>query len=252
MQGEKSVLGFYISDHPLSFYKQDIARYGATIDGDLDSLDSRCVLAGMVVGVRTHQSKNGEMAWVTLESGITGLPEITIFNDAWMGCKGSVVKDKVVIVKGIKRHDVRFGWGIIANEVIAIDRARPDAEVLSISMPNTDVMDLLRLKSLGSDDGANVQVVVECGSTGRLALVATGLLIPPTGANLSALETQGWTIDIDPQSPESLSFNGSRTTSRNSCYGGAGPERKHTMELPIVKSALKILDGRFVTELAVT
>jgi DNA polymerase-3 subunit alpha len=252
MHGEKEVLGFYISSHPLGFYKQDIARYGATIDGDFEHLDYKLTIAGMVMGIRTHQAKNGPMAWVTLESGISGLPDITVFNSVWAEVRDQVVKDKIIIVKGNKKHDARFGWAIIANEITVIDRARPDAEVISISLPQTDIMDLWNLSTMGTNEGANVQVVVESGSEGRIALIATRLMLPPTGATIAALEEQGWMVNIDPIDPSMLSWEGKRLRTKASQFSGSGPYRKHISEIPIVQTALRALGGRVVTELEVT
>jgi DNA polymerase-3 subunit alpha len=249
LKSEKEVLGFYISSHPLGHYKQDLLRHGATIDGHFDSLHSRVVVAGMVVGIRLHQAKNGEMAWISLESGIEGLPDITAFSSSWSAVKSRVTKDKVVVVKGAKRHDARFGWAIIADEIIVIDKARPEAEVIHVSIPSADASDLLDLKQFDAGQGANVSVAIEDQSSGRILLVATEILIPPTGANLKSLEERGWLVNIDPKDSEPLSWPEAPLVRRPTGFAGSGPNRLPTHDLPMAKRAVSILGGRVIAEL---
>jgi DNA polymerase-3 subunit alpha len=248
-RGEKAVLGFYITSHPLGFFKDDVLRYGATIDGHFDDLSGEIVIAGMVLGVREHTSKRGPMAWVTLESGIEGLPDITCFNDVWRSIRADVAKDRVLVVRGRKQHDARFGWAVIANSVSLIDKARVSADVLSISIPSTDLTDLLELKAMDAADGANVQVVVE-SSSGRIALIATALLIPATGANITALEAKGWKIDIDPSSTDPLSWPNGRIRQTANLFSGSGAARLPIFEESIVRRAISVLDGRIVSEMS--
>lgn len=249
LRAEKDVLGFYISDHPLAFYKADIARYGAVTDGDLDSLDSSCVIAGLVVGIRTHPSKNGEMAWVTLETGIRDLPDITIFNSVWAEMRGVVRKDSVIVVRGAKRHDARFGWGIIANSISVINQARPDAETLGVNLPSADITDLPSLKSFSTDQGVNVFVALQEESSGRIALIATTLLIPATGASLKSLEEAGYEVNIDPDITTPMKWGNRTIVTKPSMFAGSGPDRLPIWELPIVKRALQMFGGRVIGEM---
>jgi DNA polymerase-3 subunit alpha len=251
LKNEKEVLGFYISGHPLAFYKQELERYGAIIDGALESLRSQCTVAGMVLGIRTHHSKNGEMAWVTLESGITGLPDITIFSSVWLGIQTRIKKDDVIVVHGNKRHDMRFGWGIIANDVIVINKSSSaaGAEQIHISIPDTDVVDLRRLALLGTSEGAVISVAVEDPTTNRIAMIATDLKILPTGANLKILEDHGWMIHIDPEEGAPLPWKSGKLTWIPATFSGSGSSRVPTWDLDMARRVIRILGGNVVAEL---
>lgn len=250
LRKEREVLGFYITSHPLAFYREDIDRYGATIDGDLESLDYSPTLAGLVTEIRTHTSKNGEMAWLRLESGIRDLPEITVFNSVWSGVKGRIKKDSVVVVTGKKRHDVRFGWNIIADHVRVIDKARPTAEMISVSLADADITDLVRLSTYFSkDQGVNVLVALQEASSKRIALIATTQLFELTGHNLTQLEAEGFFVNMDPDTQE-FSWNASeKVVQQPSMFAGSGNNRTPIWELPIVKRALSIFGGRVIGEL---
>lgn len=248
MRGEKEVLGFYITAHPLGVFKDDLARYGATVDGRLDDLHGSVVIGGLVIAIREHPSKRGKMAWVTLESGIEGLPDITIFSDLWDRVSHNITKDKIVVVRGNKKYDVRFGWGIIANDVIIVNRAKPDADVIHINLYNADTSDLMALKHMQSEDGANVQVAVGAPN-GRIALIATGILLPSTGAAISGLEDSGWDVHIDPSDISEVQWEGKNLTMSKSLFSGSGTDRISIAEVPIVKRALQILDANLMGEL---
>lgn len=249
LRAEREVLGFYLTSHPLAFYKSDIERYGATIDGDLEALDGSPTVAGLVLEIRTHPSKNGEMAWVRLESGIRDLPEITVFNSVWSSLRGKIAKDSVVVVRGKKRHDVRFGWGIIADDIRIIDKARPTAETIGVSIPNADLTDLLTFKSFCGEQGVNVFAAVQEESSGRIALIATNLLFDLTGHSLTQLESQGFFINMDPDT-QNMSWNANESiVTQPSMFAGSGANRAPIWELPIVKRALSIFGGRVLAEM---
>lgn len=115
MQKERDVIGFYVTQSPLQYYKDVIDDYGSSYFGNFDDLPSAVSVAGMVGSVRTHQTAKGEMAWVTLENEIVGCPAITIFASTW---KDHHVKvGQVVIINGAKDHHPKFGWGIKATYV---------------------------------------------------------------------------------------------------------------------------------------
>jgi DNA polymerase III subunit alpha len=248
LRAEKEVLGFYISGHPLAYYKDELARYGATIDGSLDELDYDCTVAGLVMGIRTHNTAKGEMAWLTVESGIRDLPDITVFASLWPRVKAGIEKDCVVVVKGQKEHHPKFGWGIKAQQVTVINKQRVDADLFSVSMPDTDLMDLVALRDMGVKDGANVQVAVEDVS-GRIALVLTNIMLPTTGATMAALEEKGWNVNIDPDVTDPLTWGNFHVVRTPNQFGGSGDARSAIWDLPMAKRAVTILGGRVVAEL---
>lgn len=250
LKGEKTVLGFYISGHPLGFYKQELTRYGATVDGSFDRLHSHVTIAGMVLSIRPHHSKNGAMAWLELETGIRDLPEITCFNSSWGPVEGKIKKDDVVIVKGNKRYDARFGWGIIANEIVIVNRASAaEAEHIHISIPDTDISELRQLAHLGTPEGAVISVAVEDSTTRRIVYVTTDLKILPTGMNLRTLEEMGWLIHIDPEEGAPLPWKTHSLTWIPVGHHGSAQQRIATWDLDIAKRAVRILGGQVAAEL---
>lgn len=249
LRREREVLGFFISRHPLAFYKSDIERYGASTFGHFDELDSQCTVAGLVLGIRPHQSKNGEMAWISLETDIANLPDITAFASVWKPIAHLIEKDDVIVVSGRKDFwAARSQWTFKADSIHIINRATPDIEVFHVSIVDTDISDLLYLRSLSVGDGAFVQIAIE--DCERVALLTTGISLPATGATLKALESKGWIIHINPHdNTPSLPWKDGKLVKSNTMYAGSGEDRKHVSDLPLIKRACAILDAEVIAEL---
>lgn len=252
LRSEKEVLGFYITNHPLAFYKQDLFRYDAIVDGVFDDLPGKCIIGGMVIDIRLHQAKNGEMAWVSLETGITDMPEVTVFASIWGDVKHLVKRDEVLVIHGTRSHDPRFGSSFKADRIIQINRARPDADLVHVSIPDTDITDLSTLVSMDDSSGtACVQIAIE--DRGRVVLLTTEVLIKPTGANIAKLEALGWLVSIDPTPDSHMPWRDGSTSLRVertlNAFGGSAGDRIGAWQLPMVKRAISILSGRVINEL---
>lgn len=247
LRAEKEVLGFYVSNHPLQYYKKDLQRYGAIIDGHLDDLEPYCIIGGLVLEIRLHQAKNGEMAWVKIESGITDLPDITMFNSVWADIKHLVVKDELIVVNGKKEWDARFGWNIKAQAVRVIDRARPDVDVLTVGIPEADATDIEYIASLHNGDGIPLNLLVQDPKSKRIALMSTSIRVMTSGALVANLEDGGYTVNMSKE----MLFKEHRLHRKEFPYGNFGSERLAVWDVPTIARALKTLGGQTIAEMEI-
>jgi DNA polymerase-3 subunit alpha len=132
LQNEKEVLGFYLSDHPLSgldrLYKIWITREIAGLNEE--PADKRVVVAGLITSFREIISKKGSrMAFASLED-LSGNLELIVFPEAYV--KGEMVlkSDQPLLVGGTlkKEND---------SLKILVDRVAPLEEVLGKSKSMT-------------------------------------------------------------------------------------------------------------------
>jgi DNA polymerase-3 subunit alpha len=112
LKKEKELMGFYLTQSPLQYYKDELDEYGATYNGSYESLEQFVSIGGQVSSVRTHMTAKGEMAWVTLENDMPDLPRITVFAGQWKLTPMKV--GDVVIINGEKDEHPKFGKGIKA------------------------------------------------------------------------------------------------------------------------------------------
>jgi DNA polymerase-3 subunit alpha len=134
--GEKETLGLYLTGHPIGQYEDELAgmtsgrlveltqaggdnNYGFTRGGERE-----VVAAGLVVGVRTLNTRRGRMAIVTLDDRSARI-DVTLFADIFERYGKILSRDKVLVVKGmLGPDDYTGGFRITADQVYTIDEAR--------------------------------------------------------------------------------------------------------------------------------
>jgi DNA polymerase-3 subunit alpha len=100
---ERDLIGLYVSDHPLTPYMALLQKRVSHFSGQLGEVankkDKVCV-AGMVVRVRQHQTKDGKaMGFATLED-VQGNLELVVFPRTWEKSGRLFEADKVLAVEG--------------------------------------------------------------------------------------------------------------------------------------------------------
>ncbi len=134
---EKSVLGFYVSGHPLEQYRLDVQALANVQLGAFEAdIDGKPVQAcGILSAVRTKIDKRGKtMAFVTLED-FTGKSDCLIFSDAYEKSRTAIADDKAVVMNG-KAEVSGDSLRIVADEVIDLEQAirtRTKSIIISIS-----------------------------------------------------------------------------------------------------------------------
>ena len=99
LREERSVLGLYLSGHPLTSWRHilndaRIVKIAAVKD------NSKVFIAGLVSACRVMQGKRGQpMAFVTIEDE-TGCIDVALFGDTFHSFRQFLVKDQIVVLKG--------------------------------------------------------------------------------------------------------------------------------------------------------
>jgi len=121
---EKTMLGFYISGHPLDKYRDELALFTTSSSAGLVQVpDGREVtVGGIIAAVKKMVDKKGNMmAFATLED-FSGGVELILFSDCFEKAKDCVEVDNMVLVTG--RVNTREGEAakIIGNEVMPLEK----------------------------------------------------------------------------------------------------------------------------------
>ena len=129
LAAEKDTLGLYLSGHPIDVYIDELDQFTSCRLVDVDVGQGKqkksFTLAGLVVGVRTMNTKSGSrLAFVQLDDK-TARIEIGVFGELYDQRRDVIHKDKVLVVKGKASHD-HFSGGIrlSADELFDIEQAR--------------------------------------------------------------------------------------------------------------------------------
>ncbi|MBN1446518.1 MAG: DNA polymerase III subunit alpha [Bacteroidetes bacterium] len=133
---EKSVLGFYVSGHPLEPWRLEVDAISSVQLGNITpDIDGTVIRAcGIISALRTKIDKRGRtMAFITLED-FTGKADCLVFADAYEHSAADVAEDRPVVMTG-KAEVSGDALRIVADEIIDIARAIPSlARSLIISI----------------------------------------------------------------------------------------------------------------------
>ncbi len=125
LQREKSVLGFYVSGHPLLKYTDEIEGFASAVLGAPETVkpNSTVRVFGIVSDVKKKIDKRGNtMAFVTLED-FTGKADCIVFSDPYQKFARILEPGSIVMVTG-KNDGSEEQIKIIVNEAMAIDEVR--------------------------------------------------------------------------------------------------------------------------------
>ncbi len=131
LDAEKSILGLYLTGHPISQYEAELRQFTngklsalkETMDRTRGNLNAR--VAGLVIDIRIRQTKNGKtIASVVLDDRSDRL-ECVVFGELFEQSRDLFVRDKLLIVEGSLGLDSLSGnLRLNVDKVLDITQAR--------------------------------------------------------------------------------------------------------------------------------
>ena len=127
LTAEKEVLGLYLSGHPYSRHRAELAE---VVQRDVRSMNLDApkmgLFAGLVVTMRVINTKRGKMAFVMLDNGSDRV-EASLYSEKYRHCREVLKKDEVLVVCGEFSIDERNGGvQMRAQTVFALDGFRKE------------------------------------------------------------------------------------------------------------------------------
>lgn len=142
LDGEKETLGFYLSGHPLDQHMRELSCITSSCIRELRlDRNKRCTIAGLILAIRSVQTKKGDrMAFMTVDDQ-TGRQEVAVFSDLYQAKRELLVKDAMVIVEGeLSTDDYSGGYKMRAMNIMNLDEARvKSAKYLKIEVMAEEV-----------------------------------------------------------------------------------------------------------------
>ncbi len=126
LDGEKETLGLYLTGHPIQRFEAELRRITDTCLADLKPTDDKSiVVAGLVVGMRTMNTRRGDrMAFITLDDR-TGRLELAVFSELYQRHRDLLGKDTLLIVEGhVSVDEYSGGFKMNAERIYNMDQAR--------------------------------------------------------------------------------------------------------------------------------
>jgi DNA polymerase-3 subunit alpha len=111
LNGEKESLGLYLTGHPITEFEAELNNIitHKIINLRPGGRNEKQIIAGLIVAIRTMNTKRGDrMAFITLEDR-SGRQEIAIFSDLYNETRELLKKDTLAIVQGEAKPDEYTG-----------------------------------------------------------------------------------------------------------------------------------------------
>jgi DNA polymerase-3 subunit alpha len=126
--GEKELLGFWVTGHPLDGYQDKISELATHDTSTLEGLNkgTEVKLCGVFTGVTRKRNKEGK-AWATavLEDRI-GSVEALVFATSYERLAAEVLEDTAVLVTGLALPEESGPPKLSVQNIVALDNARVD------------------------------------------------------------------------------------------------------------------------------
>ncbi len=179
---EKEILGFYVTDHPLSSYREVLKGFNCVKDLRHDDLGAFKIMGGIISKLkRTLTKKNDPMAFFTLQD-LTGSIEVLVFPKTMEKVLQFLSNDTIVQVSG-RLSDKDEEFKLIADDIKALPNdelylmALSDMEktkTIVLHMDNLSNMEALnKIKDVLQKYPGNAQVYLSVGTDGGAKKIKT-------------------------------------------------------------------------------
>jgi DNA polymerase-3 subunit alpha len=184
---EKDILGFYLSEHPISSFKDEIENI---ITSDIQNITderegSDVVIAGMIVGYKQIKDRRGrDMAFITIEDEKASIEGI-VFSGPFSKAEVYLYPNSMVVVCGrLEKTDEIYK--IIVNEVYPIREARKKmATSIHIKIPEVIQKSEKTLKNIYNavvngrmDEGCKVYIHIPYNGKETIARMPPNFRLP--------------------------------------------------------------------------
>jgi DNA polymerase-3 subunit alpha len=164
LQGEKEMLGFYVTGHPLDDYRDKIAELATHDSGNLEGLakNTEVALCGVITQIQRKRNRDGK-PWAAIElEDLNGSVSGLVFANQYERLAPTLVEDQAVLLRGLVLPEDNGPPKVSVQDVTPLDQARVDyPAVISIRVglgKNGGDDKAATLERLFRDKAGNTQV----------------------------------------------------------------------------------------------
>jgi len=188
---EKSVMGYYLHDHPTDAFKSDLQSIVCTLPKNVVFRNNREVrILALITEIRYRNTQKGQMASVIVEDGVMRLNTV-LFTKALGENSEQLHVDEVVVITGKINKDHRDQWQLVVDKVESVEQVQMKyAKYLCIGLSVNQRDKYQKLSHLLREHSGKCPVIVEYKTDtayGRLPLKPEYSVIP-TAQLLESLE----------------------------------------------------------------
>jgi DNA polymerase-3 subunit alpha len=144
---EFEAIGFFVSDHPLKYYKDIIDQHKAKSFADFEKNNIKdCILSGTIMSVKEKKTAKGNSFAIIKFSDLTKVFELFLFSEILENNRNNLIAGKsflITVIKNLGDQDNRFKR-INVRKIVNLD----DAINLNYTNVHIEINDSLNLEKL--------------------------------------------------------------------------------------------------------
>jgi DNA polymerase-3 subunit alpha len=132
LQGEKEMLGFYVTGHPLDHYEDKVKELASHDTGSLEGLEKgiEVALCGVLTGIQRKRNRE-QKPWAVLQiEDRSGAVEAMVFATSYERLASLVVEDQAVVVRGLVLPEENAPPKISVQDIQPLETARVNLPAL--------------------------------------------------------------------------------------------------------------------------
>jgi DNA polymerase-3 subunit alpha len=137
LNGEKEMLGFYVTGHPLDQYEEKMSEFATHHSGGLEGLEKGTPVAmcGVLTTIQRRRNKDGKPWASMLLEDREGATEALVFTTQFESLNSMIAEDQVVLVRGLALPEEGAASKVSVQEIIPLDVVRvPIPSLISIKV----------------------------------------------------------------------------------------------------------------------
>ncbi len=151
LSGEKEMLGFYITGHPLDQFMDKVRELATHTSSNVEGLakNTEVALCGILTSVQRRRSKEGKL-WASMQiEDLEGSMEAMVFSTQYERLLPALAEDKAVLVRGLVLPEENAPPKISVQDIVPLEVARVSMpSLISIRVPMNGSGDADRASSL--------------------------------------------------------------------------------------------------------
>lgn len=125
LEGEREVLGFYLTGHPSDQYRREFSDFIVPISQLNPSIHKKGIICAQVVGIRKIITKRGKKLVILGMDDSTARLDIVIFDEIYESFASVLATGEILVIEGDVAHDdYNGGVKMTANSLYDIPTAR--------------------------------------------------------------------------------------------------------------------------------
>ena len=173
LNGEKELLGFYVSGHPLDSYEDKIAELATHDSSRLEGLEKgkEVALCGMITGIVKKRNREGKPWALFMIEDRLGNIDGMVFTTQYERLAASLVEDQAVLIRGSALPEEGNPTKISVQEIVPLDIVRVPMPTLIGIKVFVGRVDVAKLHELFARKPGDTGVRLKLDSPGDFSMI---------------------------------------------------------------------------------